>query len=177
MVGRWGLQRGPARQEPRVRGQGMGLSGPLNLHLFFFGGGVGTRPRYSVVCLWRCLLASRHCTFRPSVGPNVFWLCQRSPRMTGEGAQVPFAKDAMCATPLSGQTGTMARHNAQNGQNCCDIHSPFKSTVRKACNAPCPMIIIRIACRRRRRFCGPYVLRWWRVLGRSSGSDAGPSFK
>ena len=24
------------------------------------GGGVGTRPRYSVVCLWRCLLASRH---------------------------------------------------------------------------------------------------------------------
>ena len=27
-------------------------------------------------------LASRHCTFRPSVGPNVVWLCQRSPWMT-----------------------------------------------------------------------------------------------
>ena len=27
------------------------------------GGGVGTRPRYSVVCLWRRLLASRHCSF------------------------------------------------------------------------------------------------------------------
>ena len=40
------------------------------------GGGVGTRPR------WLALLASRHCSFGPSVGPNVFWLCQRSPRMT-----------------------------------------------------------------------------------------------
>ena len=28
-----------------------------------WGGGVGTRPRYSVVCLWRRLLASRHCSF------------------------------------------------------------------------------------------------------------------
>ena len=27
------------------------------------GGGVGTRPRYSVVCLWRRPLASRHCAF------------------------------------------------------------------------------------------------------------------
>ena len=27
------------------------------------GGGGGTRPRYQVVCLWRCLLASRHCSF------------------------------------------------------------------------------------------------------------------
>ena len=27
------------------------------------------------------LLASRHCAFRPSAGPNVLWLCQRSPRM------------------------------------------------------------------------------------------------
>ena len=46
------------------------------------GGGVGTRPRYLIVCLWRRLLASRHCSSRPSVGPNVFWLCQQSPRMT-----------------------------------------------------------------------------------------------
>ena len=45
-------------------------------------GGFGTRPRYLIVCLWRRLLASRHCTSRPSVGPNVFCLCQRSPRMT-----------------------------------------------------------------------------------------------
>ena len=41
------------------------------------GRGGGTRPRYLIVCLWRCLLASRHCSFGPSVGPNVFWLCQR----------------------------------------------------------------------------------------------------
>ena len=27
------------------------------------GGGVGTRPWYLIVCLWRCLLASRHCSF------------------------------------------------------------------------------------------------------------------
>ena len=27
------------------------------------GGGFGTRPRYLIVCLWRRLLASRHCTF------------------------------------------------------------------------------------------------------------------
>ena len=36
------------------------------------GVGVGTRPRYLLVCLWRRLLASRPCTFRPSVGPTVF---------------------------------------------------------------------------------------------------------
>ena len=35
------------------------------------GGGVGTR-RYLIVCLWRRLLASRHCSFGPSMGPNVF---------------------------------------------------------------------------------------------------------
>ena len=28
-----------------------------------WGGGVGTRPRHLIVCLWRRLLASRHCTF------------------------------------------------------------------------------------------------------------------
>ena len=28
------------------------------------------------------LFAAHHCTSRPSVGPNVFWLCQRSPWMT-----------------------------------------------------------------------------------------------
>ena len=27
------------------------------------GGGGGTRPRYLIVCLWRRLLASRHCSF------------------------------------------------------------------------------------------------------------------
>ena len=26
-------------------------------------GGFGTRPRYPIVCLWRCLSASRHCSF------------------------------------------------------------------------------------------------------------------
>ena len=27
------------------------------------GGGVGTRPRYLIVCLWQRLLASHHCPF------------------------------------------------------------------------------------------------------------------
>ena len=45
-------------------------------------GGFGTRPRCEFVCVWRRLLASRPCASRPSVGPNVFWLCQRSPWMT-----------------------------------------------------------------------------------------------
>ena len=27
------------------------------------GGGDGTRPQYPIVCLWRRLLASRHCSF------------------------------------------------------------------------------------------------------------------
>ena len=35
------------------------------------GGGAGTRPWCWFVCLWRRLLASRRCTFRPSAGPNV----------------------------------------------------------------------------------------------------------
>ena len=46
------------------------------------GGGGGTRPWCWFVCLWRRPLGSRHCSSRPSVGLNVFWLCQRSPRMT-----------------------------------------------------------------------------------------------
>ena len=44
--------------------------------------GFGTRPRCWFACVWRRQLASGHCTSRPSVGPNVFWLCQRSPWMT-----------------------------------------------------------------------------------------------
>ena len=43
------------------------------------GGGVGTRPRYLIVCLWRRLLASRHCTFRPSVGLNVVLVVSTEP--------------------------------------------------------------------------------------------------
>ena len=46
------------------------------------GGGGGTRPWCWFACLWRRLLACRHCTFRPSVSSNVFWSCQRSPWMT-----------------------------------------------------------------------------------------------
>ena len=62
---------------------GVGCPGDGMLHVpSVGGGGVGTRPWYWVVCLWQCLLASRHCLFGPSVGPSVFWLCQRSPRMT-----------------------------------------------------------------------------------------------
>ena len=37
------------------QGEGGGIAGG--------GGGVGTRPRYLIVCLWRRLLASRHCSF------------------------------------------------------------------------------------------------------------------
>ena len=47
------------------------------------GGGVGTGPWCRFACLWQRLLASRHCTFRPSVGPGVIWLCQ--PRVGGGG--------------------------------------------------------------------------------------------
>ena len=41
---------------------------PFRDHLAEGGGGrggegCGTRPRYLIVCLWRRLLASRHCTF------------------------------------------------------------------------------------------------------------------
>ena len=59
----------PAEGGGRVaRGRGVGV-------------GVGAgEPK--PVWLWRRLLAPRHCSFGPSVGPNVFWLCQRSPRMT-----------------------------------------------------------------------------------------------
>ena len=31
----------------------------------------------------------------------------------------------------AGQTGTMARHNTQNGQKCSANYSPFKSTFKK----------------------------------------------
>ena len=46
------------------------------------GGGGGTGPWCWLVCLWRRLLASGPATFRPPVGPDVSWSCQRSPRMT-----------------------------------------------------------------------------------------------
>ena len=49
--------------------------------------------------------------------------------------------------------GTMARHNTQNGQNCCDNRSPFKSTGHKGNILPWSMIITRIARRRARRRC------------------------
>ena len=57
---------------PRLRARmgngvgGGGLAQGLGIRLFAFGGAY----------------CSHHCSFRPSVGPNVFWLCQRSPRMT-----------------------------------------------------------------------------------------------
>ena len=56
-----------------------------------------------------------------------------------------------------GQTGTMARHSTQNGQNHCDGHSPFKSTVHKGCDCPCSMTITRIGRRRTRVPYGPPV--------------------
>ena len=40
---------------------GGACTGPVLL--FERGGGVGTRPRYLIVCLWRRLSASRHCSF------------------------------------------------------------------------------------------------------------------
>ena len=39
----------------------------------------------------------------------------------------------------------MARHITQNGQKCCDNHSPFKRTVHQGYNLPCSMIITPIA--------------------------------
>ena len=58
-LGRWGL--GWGIPPPRLR-----LSGDRDLHRG--GGGVGTRPRYLIVCLWQRLLASRHCSFCPGGG-------------------------------------------------------------------------------------------------------------
>ena len=46
------------------------------------------------------------------------------------------------------QTGTLARHNTQKGQKCCDNHSSFKYTVHKGRNFHCSMIITHIARRR-----------------------------
>ena len=62
---------GPLENVPLVRfsdpadwGQGITLvSTPLSALALGGGGGVGTRPRYLIVCLWRRLLASRHCSF------------------------------------------------------------------------------------------------------------------
>ena len=48
--------------------------------------------------------------------------------------------------------GTMAKHNTQNGQKCCDHYSPFKTTAHKGCNFPCSEIITQIV---RRRICVP----------------------
>ena len=46
-------------------------------------GGGGWHEALVLVCFPVArLLASRHRTSRPSVGPNVFWLCQQSPWMT-----------------------------------------------------------------------------------------------
>ena len=47
-----------------------------------------------------------------------------------------------------GQTDSMARHNTQNRQKCCDDRSQFKGTVHKGYNFPCSMTIPRIARRR-----------------------------
>ena len=49
-----------------------------------------------------------------------------------------------------GQTGPMARHNTQNGQQCCDRRSPFKSTVHNGNNVPSSTMSTQIARRRRR---------------------------
>ena len=40
-----------------------GTQGPKNTQPQEEGGGGGTRPRYLIVCLWRRLLASCHCSF------------------------------------------------------------------------------------------------------------------
>ena len=44
--------------------------------------------------------------------------------------------------------GTMARRNTQNGQKCCDTHSPFKSTIHKGYDRPYARTTTWIACRR-----------------------------
>ena len=50
-----------------------------------------------------------------------------------------------------GQTGAMARHNPQNGQKCCNHHSPFKSTVHNGYRFPCSAIVTQTVHRRARR--------------------------
>ena len=54
--------------------------------------------------------------------------------------------------------GTIARHNTQNGQKCCDSHSPFKRTVHKGYNFPCSTVITEIVRRRHRRISVPVGL-------------------
>ena len=70
------------------------------------GAGVGTRPWCWSVCLWRHLLASRHCTFRPSLGPKVLWLCQWRMEplddlfcLTTPGSAVPETGCCPCRCP------------------------------------------------------------------------------
>ena len=77
-----------ARKHCLVQAPGPGLTVVLlTFNVLAQGGGFGTRPWCWFVCLWRRLLASRHCTSQPTVGLNVFWLCQRSPWMTCPVAQ------------------------------------------------------------------------------------------
>ena len=44
-------------------GRGGGVPGLTSEERREGGGGVGTRPQYLIVCLWRRLLASHHCSF------------------------------------------------------------------------------------------------------------------
>ena len=46
--------------------------------------------------------------------------------------------------------GTMEMDNTQNGQKCCNKHSPLKSAVHKGYNFPCSTLITQIVCCRAR---------------------------
>ena len=80
--------KGPRVVEARARGvcvPSIGTTPPHATTTFTRPGGGGGLARgqwCGGVCLWRRRSAPRHGTSGPSVGPNVFWLCQRSPRMT-----------------------------------------------------------------------------------------------
>ena len=66
-LARWCSDKKVVDQQTRQHGAFSGsvilLPRLCRLSVLSGGGGVGTRPRYLIVCLWRRLLASRHCSF------------------------------------------------------------------------------------------------------------------
>ena len=69
------------------------------------GGGVGTRPRYSLVCLWRRLLASRLLILTVCGSERVFVVSREPPddlsRLTTPGVGCPG--DGLLPVPLTGR--------------------------------------------------------------------------
>ena len=75
-----------------------------------------------------------------------------------------------------GQTGTMARHNTQNGQNVAITTPPLNSAVHTRYNSACSTIIIQIARHGRRRI-GPLRVKPCPCISRFSGRISSPAFE